>query len=201
MQIIIAMEKNRFSVFFLEIHSHKKKERRREYLHNMHSISANKTTTMKGKRRKKNDNRVEYLAADWCWCWSINTFVFYAAAMFSRETYASYAAFASKHILSFNVSAVTRPASRLFFFPQLYNVSGCLSIAGWKIIRTDVVCVHTQAKAEVAVEKKPEASFEIWFERVPAWFSVHQFVQNIQPALLLFARSSRRIFLIFLSLA
>ena len=52
MQIIIAMEIKRFSVFFLEIHSHKKKERR-EYLHNMHSISANKTATMKGKRRKK----------------------------------------------------------------------------------------------------------------------------------------------------
>lgn len=49
MQIIIAMEKKRFCIF-LRIHSHK-----REYLHNMHSISANKTATMYDAVKKKSE--------------------------------------------------------------------------------------------------------------------------------------------------
>lgn len=43
--------KRNIFVFFLEIHSHKKQP---EYLHNMHSISANKTTTMSEKEERKN---------------------------------------------------------------------------------------------------------------------------------------------------
>ena len=52
--------------------------------------------------------------------------------------------------------ATSSSAFHAFFFPKLYNVSGCLSIAGWKIIRTGCVCVQHKRKSRSRCKKYPK---------------------------------------------
>lgn len=54
MQIIIAIQKQNLFIFLRNSFPQKKAKNKREYLHNMHPISANKTTTLGEKEENKN---------------------------------------------------------------------------------------------------------------------------------------------------
>lgn len=130
-------------------------------------------------------------------------------AMFHPSTYAAFIActleaysviqhHAEGCLCRDNIEPGLRPVV-LLLFPC--TMLALLSIAGWKTFFLDSRCLcsgHTTAKAEVG--KKAECRFVLFFAALKYDSSVYlpdfifQFVQKFQPALLLFARSSRRIF-------
>lgn len=80
-------KKSLFFVFFLEIHSHKKERRRREYLHNMHSCIRYQQI----RQRRWMERKTEVACNIKFNCVSVETTTpssFMLQAMFSRATYA-----------------------------------------------------------------------------------------------------------------
>ena len=104
--------------------------------------------------------------------------------------------YTAKHILSFNImlKVLTPPPSSSSFRCTMLAVYR--SLVGKYFFLACVSCTQLQ---KTKLEKKPERFYlflAVWnMIRACTWLIfVFQFVQNIQPALLLFARSSRRIF-------
>lgn len=88
------------------------------------------------------------------WCWSNNTDT--ACSMLPAMFFTSDLCFCFKTYSVVQRFATSSSAHHIFFFPQLYNVSGCLSIAGWKIIRTGCVCVQHKRKSRSRCKKNPK---------------------------------------------